>query len=616
MARRRGDGSDPYTFDLEPDGDEEVAPARAASGPRTVRAQPRGGSGDGATPSTLLIDLDVEADLDDLDPEPSGPGAAEDDDGSLRRAWDRLRRFLHGRRLVAAVVLAALALTAAVVDTVGDRSRIAALRAAPGGVLDLTDRPRETWRVEAEGGLPGGLVGVVDGVVVVQQRDLLLGVDVATGDSRWRARLPDGTSRCGPGLDLWSGRFHLEPADLIVCVSATAGQGADPDVAGADGAGDGSDTREHSAVTVVDADGTVLATRTVGKSHTMLFPGPGGGLVVAEWVGDAHPPDAAAVERLTVDDLLAGAGDVIDDGYDLRVRLEDATTGDRRWQRTLRFDGTVDPSLCVRWSDDGSASAVDLRGGVQTLVRDQVLWVAGCGIDAWLTADGARLDRAGDPTTFEGFAVEPLAGGGYVTQQDAGLDAGGLFDTADEEASSPTRLLGPDGQTRRTLEGRYLAPLGTDGGGGDVHLVRRDDEVAAFDDDGDERWAAAVPGAGLAVRTGRTAVVVDEERGVHGLDLATGEEVWARDDVFDGIEDPAELGYSPSVVEAAFTDGRYAAFVVSDYARGDVLQWLALDVATGEELWRQEMQTDQWGVHLAVDGHLVRWTPTAIVGLG
>lgn len=572
MARRRGDKPDAYTFDLEPDGPEADDPAP-----------------------------------EDFDPVPEHP------DGSvLRGAGRRLQAFLRGRRLVAVVVGAALALTALVVDTVGDRGRISALRVAPGGVLDLVDRPRELWHVPAEGGRAGGLAGVLDDVVVVQHRDSLLGIDPADGTRRWRAPLPDAASTCGPGMDLWAQSFQLAPADRIVCVSATGGTGGDddPDVE--------ADTHQRSTVTVVDADGTVLASRTVMASHTMLFPGPDGGLVVAEWVGEARGSGrdrstaGTALEGLTIDELMAGGSDPgIEDGHDLRIRLEDAATGEERWHRRVPFDGSVDPSLCVRWSEDGEVSGVDLRGGVQTLVREDLLWVAGCGIDAWLTGAGDRLDRADDPTTFEGYGVWPLGADGFVAQEEG--DPGGL----EEDGREPVaRLLGPDGERLRTLDGRYLWPLSTDGGGDDVRLLRRDDEVVAVDADGEELWTSDLAAAALPVRTSQVAVVVDDRREVHGVDLRSGQELWSRDDVFDGVESAYSLGFSPGVVDAAFTDGRTVVLVLADGAQGDLVHWLAVDVTTGEDRWSQQTESEQWGVHLAVDGHLLRWSPTELVGLG
>ncbi|CAM3495574.1 outer membrane protein assembly factor BamB family protein [Isoptericola cucumis] len=645
MARRRGGDSDAYTFDLEPEGPEADDPAGggtgapandSADGPagdpaatgrsgrpwrssRRVRARgsTRVVAARGGQSSTLLIDLDPDPDL-DADAEPpfdDGPDGAGGDgprDGGLRVAARRVHDVLRGRRLVAVVVVAALALTALVVDTVGDRGRLEALRAAPGGVLDLVDQPRELWRVGAEGDLPGGLAGVLDGVVAVQHRDRLLGIDPADGERRWSARLPDAASGCGPGMDLWSRSFQMASADQIVCVSATGGSGgdADPDVE--------ADTRERSTVTVVDADGTVLASRTVMASHTMLFPGPDGGLVVVRWVGEARTDEPGrdgaerGLERLSVEELMAGdGGPVIEDGYDLQVRLEDAATGEERWSRTVPFDGTVDPSLCVRWSDDGAVSGVELRGGVQTLVRQDLLWVAGCGIDAWLTGDGDRLDRTDDPTTFEGFAVWPLGSGGFVAQEEADPAAAG------QDGREPVaRLLGPDGERRHALDGSYLVPMSGDGGGQDVQLLRRDDAVVAVDADGEDLWSRDLEAAAFAARTSQVAVVVDEDRAVHGLDLATGEELWSREDLLDGIETAYSRGFSPEVVDAAFTDGRAAVLVVAGGPQADQVHWLAVDVTTGEDLWTERTDGQEWGVHLAVDGHLLRWTPTEIVGLG
>ncbi|MGW8567866.1 outer membrane protein assembly factor BamB family protein [Isoptericola sp. NPDC055881] len=595
MARRRGAGSDAYTFDLEPDGDEgddaaaEVRATRPASGRATRRgtrrATRRGTPWTTGSAGPLLIDLDPADDVDAAELPPAEAGGL-----TLRQAAERARGFLRGRRLVAAVVVVAAALTAVVVDGVGDRGRLAALRDAPGGVLDLTDEPREVWRVPTEGSAPGGLVGVLGGLVVAQQRSALLGLDVETGARVWSVDLPDGSTTCGPGMQVWSGDFQPEPAERVVCVSGTP-----------DGAQDG---RPRSTVTVVDAEGSVVGTRDVGFTSTMAFPGPGGGLLTAAWVGDAAPVDPLVADEVAAGVAHAGA---IPDGYDLRVRLEDGATGKVRWERTLPFDAAVDPAMCVRWGEDGTTSGVDLRGGVQVSVTDRVVWLGGCGVDAWFTPDGVRLDRPQDPGTFEGFSVEPLATGGYVAGVDADLLGG-------RDPESPDRLLRDDGSEQRELRGRYLVPLSTDGGGDGVVLERRGDATVATDADGDELWSTAVKGSSLLVRTAQVAVVVDEGRRVHGLDMGTGEVLWTRPDLVEGVEG---LGaYGPRFVEAAFTDGRLAAFVVPDYARGDVVHWVALDAATGRQLWQLELGGDGWGIQLAVAGRLVRWSPTAIVGLG
>lgn len=596
MARRRGARPDAYTFDLDPDG---LDP----DGARPEDAEPRGAedvpvarvTSRPADRGPLLIDLEPDDDPDGVDGAGDGAGGGtggppDDDALTWRRTVDRLRAVLRGRRLVTAVVLAATALTVVVVDTVGDRGRLAALRSAPGGVLDLSGEPREVWRVAAEGSAPGGLMGVTGGLVVAQHRDGLLGLDAETGEQRWRVGLPDASSECGPGMQVWSGGFRAEAVDRVVCVSSVPADG------------DGSARR--SVVTVVGADGTVEGTRDLDAPPAELHPGPDGGLLRVEWVGEASP-----VDPRVADDVVAGTADegAIEDGYDVRVRAEDAVTGQTRWEETVPFDGGVDPSLCVRWSEDGTTSGVDLRGGAQTVVTDRVLWLGGCGIDAWFTPDGVRLDRPEDPGTFEGFAVEPLGDGGYVVRTDA--DDLGADDPTDAD-----RLLRDDGSEIRAVRGRYLVPLSTDGGGGDVHLERRGGTTVGTDAEGDELWRTDVHSTAVLVRTSQVAVVADEGRRIYGLDLGTGEVLWGRPDLVEGLD--AMGAYGPRFVEAAFTDGRLAAFVVPDYARGDVVHWVALDAVSGRQLWQVELGGDGWGVQLAVAGRLVRWSPSEIVGLG
>lgn len=591
MARRRGARPDAYTFDLDPDGadpDDAEDPSDVPLAAPVVRPVVEATRAAGRR-GPLLIDLDPDEDDDDPDELPASGAGREP--LTWRRALDRGRDALRGRRLVAAVVVVAAALTAVVVDTVGDRGRLAALRAAPGGVLDLSAEPREVWQVEAEGSVPGGLMAVAGGLVVAQHRDALLGLDVETGEQRWQVGLPAGPSSCGPGMQAWSGGAQADTADRVVCVTGVPG-------------GDGASERvRRSTVTVVGADGTVEGTREVEGSPAELYPGGDGTLVSVDWVGEASP-----VDPRVADDVVAGVADPgdITDGYDLRVRVEDAVTGERRWQQTVPFDGGVDPSLCVRWSDDGTTSGVDLRGGVQTMVTDRVLWLGGCGIDAWFTPDGVRLDRPGDPGTFEGFSVEPLTGGGYVVRTDS--------DDLRAEGATADRLVRDDGSEMREVRGRYLAPLSTDGGGDGVHLARRGDVTVASSADGTELWRTEVRSTSVLVRTAQVAVLVDEGRHVYGVDLGTGEVLWVRPDLVEGLD--AMGAYGPRFVDAAFTDGRLAAFVVPDYARGDIVHWVALDAASGRQLWQVELGGDGWGVQLAVAGRLVRWSPTEIVGLG
>ncbi|MCA5894461.1 PQQ-binding-like beta-propeller repeat protein [Isoptericola sp. NEAU-Y5] len=600
MGRRRGADEGAFTFDLEPEGDEEDATAPEPRAPRRTRwrrARPQ----DPSPSAPLLIDLSVVDDVppDPQDAAPAGAAGGRDagdrvpGEGGLPVAVRRARGLLHGRRLLAGVVVATLALTAVVVDTIGDRGRVAALRSSPGGVLELSERPHELWRVEVAGDVPGGLVGVAEGAVVVQVHDELLGVDAASGEHRWQADLPEGVSSCGPGLDPWTGRFHVKPVSAVVCVSTPPG--SDPG------------RSDRATVTVVDAaSGEVVAQRPAEVPEAMLFAGPDGGLVVAQWVGDAPRFGDRDLERLTVDELLSGAGEgLVTDGYDLQVRLEDAATGKQRWQRTVRFDSGQDVSSCVAWNDDGTQSAIELRGTVQTVVLDRVLWVGGCGIDAWFTPSGVRLDRGGDPSASEGFSVLPLPSGGYVAQQEPDF---GFPDR-------PGRLLRDDGSEVRSLDGTYLMPQSTDGGGGSVRLLRRSDRLVATGEDGEQLWSAGVAAAAVSVQTSRVAVVLDDTRGVIGLDLGTGDELWAREELFDDV-DPVALAYGPYLADGMFTDGRLAAFVVRDYVQGDVLHWIAVDVTSGEELWRFDVEGEDWGFHVAVDGHLVRWSPTAIVGLG
>ncbi len=549
MGRRRdADGS--YTFDLVPDGGDEPG-GRA---PRPDAATSAG---------AVVVHLERE------EPRPHG-----DPDRAPRRY----------RRLVAAVVVGLLAIGAVAVDMVGDRSRAAALRVASGGVLDLSEPPAETWRVDADGRGPGGLVAVMGGAAVIQHYDDLHGVDLDTGARRWEVRLPDRSSECG-GYALWDQRARILPTRLLVCMS---------------GSGD------ERFVLVVDAEGSVVSRRAIDVAGTdVVQPAPDGAILTASWVGDADEPDVA-VSGYPVSSDVQVHGEITD-GYDARVQLIDAATGEVRWERVVEFEPVLDAHGCVEFTDGGRSAEITLDGELRAAAEGELLWVSGCGIDAWFTPSGDRLDFAvGAGWSTHGTAVRELDGGGYVGSP------GRLGTTTDGD-----QLLGPDGRVRRELEGHLLVPRASDGGASRVHLVRVGQQSVAVDADGRTLWTSGLRVQALLAQTGGIAVVSDAEGRIVGLHLETGEEIWAYRDLLSEVEGEEVWGSVSNLVLSVFTDGRRVALVwpALDQERIAVL-WVALDTSTGEIIWKRTLEHDAWGIDLAADGRLLRWSPTALSGLG
>ncbi len=555
MGRRRDAADGAYTFDLVPDdGDEAGWPAH-----RT----PPGRGGDAGA---VVVHLEREEPLPPAEPE---------------------RRPGHQRWFVAAVLAVLATVGALAVDVLGDRSRAAALRVASGGVLDLSVPPAEVWRIDADDRAPGGLVAVMGGAAVVQRYDDLHGVDLDTGLRRWSVRLPDRSSECGAGHGLWDQRARIQPARLLVCLS---GRG------------------EERVAVVVDSEGGVVSRRAVDVAgEDLVRPAPDGTVVAASWVGEADEPDVALLGDPSVGEVEVDGE--IADGYDARVRLLDAVTGEVRWEHVVEFQPVLDGYRCVEYTDGGSAAEIDLHGDLRSAAAGDLLWVFGCGIDAWFTPSGERLDVAsGVGPSTAGAAVRALDGGGYV-----GSSSGGRVG----ETGQGDLLLGPDGRVRRELDGHLLVPRASDGGGGDVHLVRAGDETVAVDGDGRTLWRRGLPLQALLAQAGGTAVVTDAEGRVVGLDLATGTEVWAHDDLLAEVEGDDVWGSVADRVQSVFTDGRRAALVWPALDHGSVaVHWVAVDVATGAVVWERMLEHDAWGIDLAADGRLVRWSPTAITGLG
>lgn len=234
--------------------------------------------------------------------------------------------------------------------------------------------------------------------------------------------------------------------------------------------------------------------------------------------------------------------------------------------------------------------------------------VAGCGVHAVFADDGRRLDPAGAGHFVD---VHALPGGGYVTrgpQHDVLVDG-------DVPAADPST--GSDGEAPpaegRELPGRLLLPRATDGSDPGVLLVDLGTRVRAEDREGRELWTAQAPAARLLVQAAGVALLDDGAGNVGAVDLGTGEELWRQN----RLDDAAGLDvtvWAPTV-EQAFTDGRRA-LVTMRGMPGDWPQELyavAVDLRSGRIEWGTKLV----GLHrlVAVDGELVGVGDGRLVGL-
>lgn len=616
MAPRRGSDG-PLTFELVPDDEGDGgAPGRAAApaaGVRTTAHAPSGPlGGEGAE---------------------DGADAAQEPPGPLGRARGRLAgwasRQPRGRVVAAGVVAAALVVSTGVVTSVAEQHRLDRLAVAPGGVVDLSAPPSTTWQFA-----PGAdlwPVAQLDGLLVVAEaggaadpdaaadwRDQarLHALDPETGEERWSLDVA-GARACGTTMSLIAGDVpRLDPVDELVCV-----QRAD----------------DGWAVLVLDGDGEVRAQRALqgvdevtpvfGSADSeegdavVVTPTADGGLVRAQRVGEKGR------QRDLVDE---GEGTSVPDGAvkarDVHVVVEDAVTGDVRWEATLPAERVTRDGWypCATWSDDGTEPGPLEDGTLQVTAGATMVSLAGCGMDAQLTPDGVRLDRdwpAEDGDAPEGDetvrteAVVATVGGGYAVPPRLGTrDDDGAAERDDEAWT----LLGADTAVAGELTGPLMDPWASDGTDVGVALSPSGGRLVAQGTDGGERaWEAEVASpVGVLAQAGGTVLAMGNDSRVVALDAGTGAELWSSHvgagtgDVFGA---GTELG---AYVHAVYTDGHRAVVVTPGWSDGGSgAEWTAYELRTGDVVWRQDMR-DGYALVLPIGGHLVRWDGATVEGLG
>src|SRR5690606_11953274 len=238
--------------------------------------------------------------------------------------------------------------------------------------------------------------------------DEAVALDLDTGAEAWRAPLGGDEAVCGSSWSPWepSGATSRE----VVCVA---------------GSGVGPFWYEPGARSQPEPGADVPpAHSTVGGA--VLVPGPDGGLVRAERVGEPGEPSGPPV---AVD---PGAGESVDGvaGRDVVVTVEDALTGDVRWRSELPFQDV--PWSCTTWDPETGGEVIEPEH-LAVVATDTMVEVTGCGVAASFDADGRRLDDADVPTD----GVVPLAGGRFL------VDADRQGTTA---ALRADRVLDPDGK--------------------------------------------------------------------------------------------------------------------------------------------------------------------------
>lgn len=509
------------------------------------------------------------------------------------RRLPRLPRLSRRTWLVTAAVAAVVMVGLTAVDLVRDHLRAELMRTSPVGVTSLAEVPERGWTVPFDVPTPAGDEAYVDQQLVTMDGLLVLppgtaqsytvdpftgmsepvpvgfddvvAVDPGSGDVAWRVPLGKDPV-CGP-----TSPDASMSVDVLVCVHGPE------------------DARE---VLTVAPDGVTRSRPADLADGEQVSPGPDGMLVRVTRTGGG-----AAAEEVLCDDLGTCTPSVLERGRDVRVVAEDAATGAERWATTVEFRPTETVN-CQQQVADGGRTTVDtyrvtMRTGAESVVVD------GCGVAATLSAQGVRLDLAGESGDGSGGAEEegaeaPVSSSAWVTEIGAGL-------FVVETGSTETLVVDDEGTVLRTLPGWVRTGTISPDAPDDLWFVTRTggygfDAVRA---DGSVAWTDRKSQGILLV--GRDVVVADRGGRVVGLARETGVQVWA----WDG-GDLTGMARSRTL-----TDGRTVAMehLPQDGKIGGLL--VALDLDTGEQRWISSVA----GTAVAVDGELVEISKDGLTGL-
>jgi outer membrane protein assembly factor BamB len=510
---------------------------------------------------------------------------------TARRGGAAVRRRLpttrRGRVLLVGSVVSVVVLAVAAGVLVDARLREQALLATPAGVRSLEAKPAEQWSMDLENPIAATLVEM-PGVLAIVGDAKVRGVDPATGEELWTVDLEEDLD-CGPTTRLGTGGSESGgPADPLVCVTSS---------------GDGGD--QVQGVTVIEVDGATRSREL--DPAAQVTPAPGGGLIHFEPTGGEQEQGPVVVDKLGAPHLPKAFV-----GPDLTVRVEDAATGTERWSETVAF-GAPRPDSCITYDESG-APVLDVAGALGWDLHGDVLEVQGCGVSAAFLLDGTRLDDPEDP--------EDPPADGVDTASFAALPDGGWVgpDTTITDAAVPGDVVHlPHGATVQ-LDGQVLVPWATDGRDPGILLERVGVHVEARStsegDAGARPWSAPqLRATALLARVARTAVVLDEQGAVRGIDLGTGADRWTLDPETLSFGDMAWA--AESTIFGAYTDGDTLLLPVSADPSGSAsgLRLLAVDLRDGSTRWEIEQETPYTQL-ISVDGYLAQITQEGVVGLG
>ncbi|MCF4120587.1 hypothetical protein L1785_06325 [Antribacter sp. KLBMP9083] len=503
-----------HTFDLVDDGEDARDEPGAGVGGRTAVGDGAGRAGKGGGADAM----DGAAADPEPAPEPSALDVAVLCVGrSLRRVARDPRRFLPRSRAARVALAGGLVSVVAAVSAgmtvhrlAEQDARHALLATAPGGVVSLERPPVSRWSAGTYAA--EDLPVVVPGAIVTVNGGMVTAIDVATGNPRWEAEVPEGTE-CGPAPDAGAGpSAQVEaalPLDRIVCVTG----GPEP------------------SVTVLAPDGTVVAIRDLDPWPGTYHPAADGGLLYVDRVEPALEP--LIVAGTTAGDVWDGFvqledWSVLPPGWAgqagtrprVSVAMLDAVTGDTRWEYELMNRGW-DPAFCADVTVQGDTLSVDV--GVVTVTSTPTLVsVMTCGAGAVVTPDGTPLDRYDYPLArpdragigqqmFGAQTLEPYADGGYVRRIP---DAETLLDIDGNEV-----LTAWSGAT-------LLNPLSTDGDHRDLILTSGGITLIGQDAAGAEHWRVRAGDVLVVARTADAIVTALPTGELAAYDPATGASLW------------------------------------------------------------------------------------------
>jgi outer membrane protein assembly factor BamB len=512
-----------------------------------------------------------------------GAGAGDPDGAGLlpgEPSSDTLGRRLRALAPVAAVLAIVLG-TGFAVEGVRDGARMERMRDVHGGVVDVTAPLEQAWAWAGSVGPARAAddgrwneVAVLGDLLAFQSGDDLVALDPATGAEAWRIGLGEDPD-CGPqGTAGWT----ETRTPRLVCLW---GAGTD------------------RVALVLGPDGAAAAERALSAADTRRYgpprPGPDGTVLRAERVGPE--PGAGANDA-----ACAGPGEctgTVDAGRGLRLRAEDAVTGEERWVRTVPFRPTP-ADQCTNWYAtqwDGSSNVMDLddmldREGFGARIMDDAVYLYGCGIESAVTSGGVLLGSAIEPGTG---GVEGLRAGGY---------AGYTFD--DEIR---TTLYDAEGGVVGEIDGYALEPTTADGS--------EPGTLLASDGSVERVRSFALDAQLFLAQVGGAAIFQTGSGDVRALELATGAERWTWDPTEPDDDYPGDL-----FVSRAFTDGETVLLATETPSGGTGL--VALDVLSGEVAWEQRGSDAAPGTEIpgpgtglvAVDGNLLEVSPDGVRGLG